>query len=294
MGSFKKEIARMRTYQTDPAAPSENSGGFFKLSRDVTRRADLSPACKLIYALLADRLALAKRTGGACRAGIRRLAEDSGLDLGTVGTCIARLKRANLLTVKCLGSGRPNIYSLTPQSAWKNPAPEKPQRLKKPSASAGKKPAQAQGFFERTIEESLEEEKTPTGRAAPPRPPAKPAIAKPEPRAELGELVAAWACGYKAKLGRTMPDGERGRAVGVLKTMLQSFPAAELRGAVDRWWSAGRPDYGAGLFKTRLEGGAADLTGRKASGPGRFTPAPAGESLAGAVTSFDGPAGGAP
>ena len=115
------------------------SGRFYKLPIDVAALRSIRPADKVIYAVLADRMG----TNGSCWPGVRRLAQDSGLDAATVPQSVKRLERAAMVKVERRGNGRSNVYRLTPQSAWKTQALEKPKRLENPHTGARKTHAQA-------------------------------------------------------------------------------------------------------------------------------------------------------
>lgn len=78
----------------------------------------------------------------------------------------------------------------------------------------------------------------------------------------FARLVTRWAHWYRRKLGSPMPDRERGRAIGTLRRLVKSHGYEVVYQAVDRWWHAGRGDYGVGIFGARLDGGDAALTRR--------------------------------
>jgi hypothetical protein len=172
-------------------------------------------------------------------------------------------------------------------SAQDTVAPKNPERPTKYPPSAQQSCAQAPKNPEHKRREQEENKKNiPTGAAEPPTPEGDGSHLNADgqgytPEAgECGKLVALWAKGYRARLSRPMPSGERGRVVGVLKNLLASFPPEDLAPAVGRWWGADRPDFGIALFRLRLEGGAADLTGRKmGGGRGTYPAAPAGGSV---------------
>jgi hypothetical protein len=82
---------------------------------------------------------------------------------------------------------------------------------------------------------------------------------------ETSALITAWASAYKARLGTSLPDGERKRAIGSLQALAKSFPHARIITAIGLWWAGHRPDFGVGIFKAKLEGGCAELLGRLAA-----------------------------
>jgi DNA-binding MarR family transcriptional regulator len=84
---------------------------FVKLPWHVLARSDLSPAAKLLYAAIMDRIG----ENGEAWPGVRRLASDCGLSPATVVAAIRRLETVGLLAVEHVSGnpgGRTNHYRL--------------------------------------------------------------------------------------------------------------------------------------------------------------------------------------
>lgn len=88
---------------------------FVKLPLHVLARSDLSPAAKLVYAAIADRIG----RNSEAWPGVRRLANDCGLSPATVVHATHRLEAVGLLTVDHVSGnpgGRTNRYRLRERS----------------------------------------------------------------------------------------------------------------------------------------------------------------------------------
>lgn len=89
---------------------------FLKLPIDIARRPDLSPAAKIVYAAIVDRIG----SNGHAWPGVRRLALDTGTDKSTVERTVDALEAAGLLVVERVNGnpgGKTNTYRI----------PERPQ-----------------------------------------------------------------------------------------------------------------------------------------------------------------------
>lgn len=131
-----------------------------KSFNDVLCRRDLSPAAKLVYEVLSDRIG----TNGTCWPGCRRLADDIGVNRGTVIDAIRQLEAVGLIVVERQPNGRSNRYSL---GNGQPPEPMLPgiDLKKRPENPAGSRPA---GKSNRP------ENPTPGGRKTRPLPAGKP------------------------------------------------------------------------------------------------------------------------
>ena len=135
---------------------------FYKLWKDIACRQDLTLSAKIILAVIADRIG----TNGVCWPGIRRLAEDAGIDVTTVLNAIKQLEEADEIIVERPGIGRGNRYRLAAGSVGENQAPEKRKRLKKPKRTVRKKQAEALGKSAHNETKEKTKEKTKTKRAS--------------------------------------------------------------------------------------------------------------------------------
>lgn len=115
---------------------------FYKLPVEIAGRRDLTPASKIVWAVLSNRIG----DNGFCWAGVRSIAKDAGVDVSTVLESVRKLEDAGRLRVERRGSGRANHYSLpTSESAGEIQALEKSERWENPNSGAGKIQAQALG-----------------------------------------------------------------------------------------------------------------------------------------------------
>jgi DNA-binding Lrp family transcriptional regulator len=108
-----------------------SAGGWWKLPVHVAKRTDLSPAAKLVYAAILDRIG----DNHECWPGIRRLANDCGLSPTTVVEAARKLEAVGLLTVDHVTGnpgGRTNRYRFPERSdvrTYQNPnVPESEHR----------------------------------------------------------------------------------------------------------------------------------------------------------------------
>jgi hypothetical protein len=74
----------------------DTQGQFVKLPRELLERTDLTPAAKLVYAEIRDRLG----DNGEAWPGLRRIAKGCGLGRSTVDGCIDQIEAAGLLVVE--------------------------------------------------------------------------------------------------------------------------------------------------------------------------------------------------
>ncbi len=81
---------------------------FLKLDAALLARADVSPAAKLVFAVVADHL----NAEGVAWLGIRRIARLTGTDGKLVQRALRRLEESNLIVIERRGSGRTNLYRL--------------------------------------------------------------------------------------------------------------------------------------------------------------------------------------
>jgi len=115
---------------------------FYKLPVEIAARKDLTPASKVVWAVLANRIG----DNGFCWAGVRSIARDAGVDVSTVLESIRKLEDAGRLRVERRGSGRANHYSLpASESDGEIQALGKSKRSENPNSGAGKIQAQALG-----------------------------------------------------------------------------------------------------------------------------------------------------
>ena len=77
-----------------------NANRFAKLPLDVMQRSDLTPADKIVFAAIEDRIG----ENGVCWAGLRRLASDCGMSPSTVSGSVDRLEAAGLIAIERAGS----------------------------------------------------------------------------------------------------------------------------------------------------------------------------------------------
>lgn len=125
---------------------------FYKLAVEIAGRTDLTPATKIVWAVLSNRIG----DNGFCWPGVRKLGEDTGLDVSTVIRAVSRLERTGDLQVERRGSGRVNYYRLvTGESAGKTQALAKCKRLQNASTGAGKMQAQAHAKRQHNKKESF-------------------------------------------------------------------------------------------------------------------------------------------
>lgn len=115
---------------------------FYKLPVEIVARKDLTPAGKILWAVLADRIG----NNGFCWPGVRSIARDARLDVSTVLESVRKLEVKGLLQVERRGNGRANHYRLaTSESAGEIQALGKSKRSENPNSGAGKIRAQALG-----------------------------------------------------------------------------------------------------------------------------------------------------
>lgn len=89
------------------------SRAFAMLFKDIACRRDLTPAAKILHAILVDRIG----TKGFCWCGVRWLAKATGLSSDGVMGGIAQLERLKLVQVTRRQSGRSNHYRLVEKEA---------------------------------------------------------------------------------------------------------------------------------------------------------------------------------
>lgn len=118
-----------------------NARRFYKLWKDIACRRDVTLSAKIILAIITDRIG----TNGVCWPGIRRLAEDAGINVTTVLNAIGQLEAVGEIIVERPGNGRGNRYRLAAGSAGENQAPEKTKRLEKPKPTVRKNQTEALG-----------------------------------------------------------------------------------------------------------------------------------------------------
>ena len=82
-----------------------------------------------------------------------------------------------------------------------------------------------------------------------------------------GRVIALWCQGYRERTGQAYPPSGKGKLAGLLKRMLADHPQDDLSFAVQQWFGKPRKEYGVELFKLKLEGADAELTGRSAQSP---------------------------
>lgn len=116
-----------------------NSQKFYKLPVEIAARKDLTPASKIVLAVLADRIG----DNGYCWPGVRMLATDTGLTTTGILGCLRLLENRGLVEVKRRGIGKANHYRLTSGSAQQSYALNKPERLGKLNSAAQQSGAQA-------------------------------------------------------------------------------------------------------------------------------------------------------
>ena len=90
-----------------------------KVSRELMARSDIGAVDKLLLADIIDRLGLKSLSWP----GVRRLATDLGVSVGTAVASIERLEACGLLVVQRGGNGQRNRYMLPFQSAPDSDAP---------------------------------------------------------------------------------------------------------------------------------------------------------------------------
>jgi len=112
---------------------------FYKLPVEIAGRRDLTPASKILWAVLADRIG----DNGFCWAGVRILARDTGLTVTGVLGCLRLLEKRGDLQIERRGIGRANHYRLTSQSVQQSCALKKPERSGKLKRGAQQTCAQA-------------------------------------------------------------------------------------------------------------------------------------------------------
>ena len=91
-----------------------------KVSRELMARSDIGAVDKLLLADIIDRLGLKSLSWP----GVRRLATDLGVSVGTAVASIERLEACGLLVVQRGGNGQRNRYMLPFQSAPDSDAPD--------------------------------------------------------------------------------------------------------------------------------------------------------------------------
>ncbi len=100
------------------------------------------------------------------------------------------------------------------------------------------------------------------GGAASPPASETPAPAPESTKAAAGRIVKLWIDRHAERVGCPPPKNANGKLAGILKNMLSGFSEADLAASVARWFATDRKDFGVELFKVKLEGGDAELTGR--------------------------------
>lgn len=104
-------------------ATTDGSLSFYRVPRQLVKGREyrpLSPAAKLLFGLLLDRVSLSVRNGwqdGACRTyvyyAVAEICEDFGCSRVTAGRLLAELERIGLIARKKQGQGKPDrIYVL--------------------------------------------------------------------------------------------------------------------------------------------------------------------------------------
>jgi len=88
---------------------------FYKMPKKIMVRPDLPPAAKLVYAVIRSYIG----TNGHCWAGVRRLAQDTGLGKVTVIRAIKTLEEEGLLVAVRRGNGKVNHYQLPDETGIK-------------------------------------------------------------------------------------------------------------------------------------------------------------------------------
>jgi DNA-binding MarR family transcriptional regulator len=134
---------RCRVSGQGPVGKGEISGmssqKFYKLPVEIAARKDLTPASKIVLAVLADRIG----DNGFCWPGVRTLAKDVGLSVTGVLGCLSFLEDKGIIEVERRGNGRSNRYRLTIDSAQQSCALKKPERSGKLNSGAQQSGAQA-------------------------------------------------------------------------------------------------------------------------------------------------------
>ena len=107
---------------------------FVQLPSELFSRPDLTPADKLVFMAIRDRIG----QNGASWPGQRRLAEDCGLRKSTVADAVARLEHLGLIQVDHVEgnpSGKTNRYRVVNASASRTPASRTPASRDRTPAS---------------------------------------------------------------------------------------------------------------------------------------------------------------
>ena len=223
---------------------------FAKLPKAILARADLTPAAKIVFAVLQDR----QGANGKSWPGERRLAADCGLGLGTVCACVRQLEAAGLVAVDRRGRGKGNHYRIAPGKCSDS---ERLEAAKCSDSEQGvRKSERKRSDSERNQTDPITR---PKGAAAPPLE-LTPPKAAPSGNGAAGRLTTAWAEGFRR---RGLEFRNARRVGGTFKTLLKrGYPEMQLAPAVNRWFRPGRADYGIGLFVSKLDGASVELTGR--------------------------------
>jgi len=100
---------------------------FYKLPVEIASRRDLSPAPKIIAAVLIDRLG----QNDSCWPGIRSLARDSGLSVSGVLKALNKLQAREIFKVERQGAGKANRYRLNKPSVLQSTVLDKVERSTK-------------------------------------------------------------------------------------------------------------------------------------------------------------------
>lgn len=244
--------------------------------------ANLSPAAtKVLICVLAH-----ANAAGTAHPSQARLARLSGLDVRSVRRGVKSLAAAGILRVEPGGGrGRSAVYSIAenPDTSVRDSSTQTRTPL---SGIHNKKRTSASGITATKADTAVQkpgpgcppnrEENTGYKRghqksaAAPPASESSELFElkgeEPKPDSDglnVGELVALWAKGHKARTSSPLAKSARGRVAGTLKRLAGEVDFEQLRAAVGRWFGADRDSYSVGLFSRKVEDGDADLTGRR-------------------------------
>ena len=191
-----------------------------------------------------------------------KAAQETGLTEKSIRTGLAALRAAKRIKT---ASNRASAYTLVTVLNWRRYQSDnnaKGQQTGQPAASEG--PVNGQPA---ATNKNVKNVKHGKGEAAAP-----PASETPDPTATAeavkgdgagGRLVKLWIDKFKYRTGQPYSTTATGKLAGIVKALLKGgYSEVVLSTAVDRWFSAGRQGYGVELFKCKMEGADAELTGR--------------------------------
>ena len=260
------------TDQAPTSPPAATDGGFWRLAHDdlaaALARRDLKGESLRVYLALADLTRGYQK--GRDVVSLSQIAERAG------GLSRPHVSRAlGVLSEKGLyGQADAPGQDVVRWVVW--PPPPVPATGNTPAPVPDVGNTTVAGTGNRTVpgavpgtgkhQDTKKRKKEKKGAAAPPQgdPPKLKHLTKGD--GACGRLVALWVDSFPQRVGRDFPASGKGRLAGTLKAMLAGTSDADLAAAIERWFAPRRKDYGIALFKGKVEGGDAELTGRNRGG----------------------------